>query len=397
MADPVILWRESYGYGALTFNQVYVTCGRSTNSAYGLAVPGDPGALSQWGRGSGADEGFALVGGNAGVRATSLGFAGAIDTSINKIGCAFAFNQGGRLGGSFMYELYDDDGAGNGTFDRTLLHLSVLTLVDGRIAVLNGTGSGGGALGTVIGISTFVMPVGLNGANGNFTHIEVVPAPGHDLIHLTNGGVRVYANGTLVLDLQGVSTRNALLGSGKVGYVQACAGHYANGSSPCISTDLVIHDCSGTGLIGDCRVSYQPAITLGTFTAGTPVGDTPIKNCVDEQAADGDTTYIDFDDTGLPKAASFVCKAMPANTVTIKDVTPLVVVRKSDASANTGRTLFKSGATTVDGGVDVATPTGYSLSTQVGPVVPHQTDPNTAAAWTIVNCDAVEVGYRRIA
>ena len=393
MTNPVILWRESFGYGNLVWNQTYINALRSSNSAYGTIEVGVSGSLFQWGRGTGVDAGYAQQCGTVGLRATTLGFSGAIDTSVNKIGVACAYNQGGLVGGSVICEFWDDDGAGNGTFDRSLLHLMIETLPDGRLCAKNGTGSGSGGPGTIIGISTFVMPVGLSGPAGNYTHIEIVPKPGFDLIHATNGGVQVYANGTLVLDLSGVSTRNALGGSGKVGYVQP----KSNGRSTNLITDVIIHDCSGSGLIGDKRVSYRKALAAGTYTAGTAVGDATLLACVDDQAADGDTTYIEFDDTGLPKKASFTCQAMPANTISVDEVTELVILRKADASTNTGRQLMISGATEVNNGADVAAPTGYNVFTQVGAAPGHQVDPNTSAAWTIANCDAVEVGYERVA
>lgn len=394
----VILWRESFGYGSLVWDQVYVRLFDSTNGPYPAIVAGNPGSLVQWGRGSGADQGWAMRGSNGGsmaLRASTLGFSGAIDTSVDKLGAAFAYNQGGNLGGSTIYELWDDDGAGNGTFDRGLLHVRVGTLNDGRICVRNGTGSGSLQLGTIIGISTYVLPVGLNGQTGNFTHLEIVPAPGHPLIHSTNGGLRIYADGALVLDLQGVCTRNSLLGSGKVGYAQIVV----DGAR--VATDAIFHDCSGTvlsdGRIGDKRVSYRHALTAGTYTAGTAVGDATLLACVDDVAADGDTTYILEDDTSLPKKVSFVCQAMPSNTISIDEVTELVILRKSDASTNTGRQGLISGGTEVDNGADVAAPTGYNLFTQVGPAPGHQLNPDSGVAFTIPECDACEVVYERVA
>lgn len=394
MADPVILWRESFGYGSLTMSQRYVTIGRTPP----FVAAGTPGDLFQWGRGSGADEGFAMRGGAMAVRATSLGFGSAINTASQKIGFACAYNQAGNLGGSTIVAFWDDDGHGNGTFDMPLLHLAIEVTADGRICATNGSGSEAAGVTTIIAISSYVLPVGLNAAGGNFTHIEVVPPASGQLIDAVNGGVKVYADGTLILDLTGKTTRNMDFGggSGKVGYVQFHANNGQNGGARLI-TDVILHDCSGDGRIGDQRVSYQPAITLGTYTDGTPVGATPILNCIDEQAANGDTDYIDFDDTSLPKAASFVCKAMPTNCIAVKEVTPLVTLRKSDASTNTTRQVFISGATEVDNGSDVATPSGYNVFTGTGPEPGYQTDPNTSAAWTIPNCDASEVGSRRIA
>ena len=58
---------------------------------------------------------------------------------------------------------------------------------------------------------------------------------------------------------------------------------------------------------------------------------------------------------------------MPANTVAIDEVTELIIHRKTDASSNTARYGMKSGATEVDNGADLATPSGYNLMTLVGP------------------------------
>src|ERR1041385_4477118 len=205
MTNPNILWRESFGYGSLVWNQVYIVSDYSSNSPYRGVAPGDPGVLEQAGRGTGADQGYSMRGtpnAYAGLRATTLGFSGAIDTNAlanNKIGVAFAYQQGGHIGGSILCDFIDDDGLGNGSFDRALLHLSVQTLNDGRLCVLNGTGSGNGNLGTVIGISSFVMPVGAASSNGNYTHIEII----RPVIHATNGSIQIYADGALVLDLSG--------------------------------------------------------------------------------------------------------------------------------------------------------------------------------------------------
>lgn len=401
MTNPTILWRESCGYGGLVWNQTYIAAISSTNNEYGSINASNNVTLKHWGRGTGADQGWAMQGSYAGLRATSLGFSGAIDTNAmtnNKIGVAFAFNQGGNIGGSVMCEFWDDDGLGDGSFSKPLLHLIVGTLSDGRICVKNGTHSGGGGSGTIIATSSFVMPVGLNGATGNYTHIEIT----HPVIHATNGSVQVYADGNLVLDVTGAATRNALSGSGKIGYVQPMA--FANSSGLPLMTDIIFHDCANSGRIGDKRVSFRRAQVsgsyttgTGTYTAGTPTGAASNLACVSEQAADGDTTYVLFDDTALPKKVSFPTEPMPANTISIDEVTELIIHRKTDASANTARYGMISGATEVDNGSDLSTPSGYNVMTLVGPAPGHQVDPHTSAAWSVVNCDAVEIVYDRTA
>lgn len=390
MTNPNILWRESFGYGSLTWSQTYLKITRATNNPYGDIAVGDPGTLSQWGRGSGSDQGFAMIGGYAALRASQLGFSGAIDTnavSNNKVGITFAYNQASHIGGSILCEFWDDDGLGDGSFSKALLHLSIETLADGRIAAICGAS-------TIVGISTFVMPVGLNGQTGNFTHIEVTQPK----IHATNGSVQVYADSALVLNITGAATRNALLGSGKIGYVQANSTN-SSGSAR-ISTDLVIHDCANAGVIGDKRVTYRRAAVAGTYTSGTPAGSgSPATRlaAVSEQAADGDVSYVLLDNTALPKKVSFTTEAMPANTLTIDEVTEHIIYRKTDASANTGRQGMKSGATEVNNGTDQPTPSGYATFTQTRATPGHQVDPNTSSAWTVPNCDAVEIIYDRTA
>ncbi len=392
MSNPVILWRESMGYGSLVWSQVYVRLDRNSTTRGDLNV-GNAGTLKQWGRGSGSDQGWAMQGGTVGslgIRATTLGFSGAIDTnamSNNKVGVAFAYNQGGNVGGSILAEFWDDDSAGDGSFVHPLLHLTIETLNDGRICARNGTGAAFGNHGTIIGTSTFVVPVGLNGQAGNYTHIEVT----NPVIHATAGSVQVYADGTLVLDVSGAATRNVVAGSGKIGYIQV------NADNGRLATDVIFHDCSGSGRIGDKRVTYRKAAVAGTYTAGTASGAGTRLACVSEQAADGDTTKVIFDDSALPKKVSFTTEAMPANTVSIDEVTEHVIVRKTDASANTGRYGMKSGATEVDNGSDLSTPTGYNVVTQVGPAVGHQLDPNTSVSWVIADCDAAEIIYERVA
>ena len=394
MTVPAILHRESFGYGGLEYNQFYLDIQRAFGiefeTGYGTvgvcATPGAGGAgyvLQQWGRGAGADQGYALhadnFGGRLAVRATSLGYAGAVASGI---GLAFAWNSGGVVGGQRLCEFWDDDGTGDGTFSRAGLHVAIETLSDGRIVAKRGSKTEVSTGATIIGDpSTFVMPVGGELQAGAFTFIEVIP-----VIHPSAGSVKVYANGTQILNLTNVNTKFDG-SSGKIGYAQICIPAHA------VVTDWVVTDASS--VLGDVRVTYHHANVAGTYTAGTAVGDATLLACVDEISADGDTTYIDFDDTGLPKAASFTCTALPSNVISVLEVSPLVILRKNDSGTSKGRTLLISGATEVDGGADIAAATGYIRSTLVAKMTAYATDPHTSAAWTIANCNAVEIGQRR--
>lgn len=384
MSTPVILWRESLGYGAADFTQIYLNFQQSSNGLFS-----DPGVansgidLRQWGRGTGSDQGFAMRNDVIAVRATTIGFAGHVASGF---GMCFAYNQGGNVGNSRLCEFYDDDALGNGSFSHGQLHLRICTLADGRVAAIRGP-TGGSNTGTVIGTSTYVLPVGLNAQNGPFTWFNVIP-----VISSTNGSVLVYADGVLILNLTGVNTSAG--GSNKVGYFQFCANGVSSGGNR-IATDLLITD--GSAVMPDCRVTYRHANTAGTLTAGTATGAGTLVGCVSETVMDGDTTYIDFDTTSLPKGASFTTNAMPANTVTIYEVSPLVIRRKSDSGTCTDRVYFKSNSTVDDGGVDIAVPSGYIRDSGVNPARAYPTDPHTSAAWLTANVDACEIGDKRTA
>ena len=385
MTVPAILWRESFGYGAADFTQIYLQLSGSSNSSFSnIGVANSGISLLQWGRGTGSDQGFAMRGDAIAVRATTCGFAGHVASGF---GMCFAYNQGGNVGGSTLCEFYDDDADGNGSFAHAKLHLKIETLADGRVAAFQGP-VGGGSNGTVIGSpSTYVLPVGLNGQNGPYTWFNVIP-----VISSTNGSVLVYADGTLILNLTGVNTSSG--GSNKVGYFQFCARTPSSGGNR-LSTDCLITD--GSAVMPDCRVSYRHANVAGTLTAGTATGAGSLLGCVSETVMDGDSTYIDFDATSLPKGASFTTNAMPASTVTIYEVSPLVIRRKSDSGTCTDRVYFKSNSTVDDGGVDIAVPSGYIRDSGVNPARAYITDPHTSASWVTANVDLVEVGDKRTA
>jgi hypothetical protein len=115
-------------------------------------------------------------------------------------------------------------------------------------------------------------------------------------------------------------------------------------------------------------------------------------SCVDDAPSDGDSTYITQDSTGLPKAVSFDLANAPGNTAAILAVAPIAIVRKDDAGTNTGRLLLISGATENDGGADLGVNSSFGAKYRI-----HETDPNTAAAWSLSGFNAIEVGWRRTA
>lgn len=375
--------RESFGYGGAEFPQFYLHVTRSSNGAYGSVDAATAPTLLQYGRGTGADQGWACVKGGLAVRMSSLGLAQA----ASGFGLLTAFNQGGHVGDGIIAEFWDDDGLGDGSYGSgtALLHLSIETLGDGRLCAKNGTGTGGGGAGTIIGTSSVVIPPGSFEQGGSHTHIEIIP-----VIHPTAGSVQVWVNNTIALNLTNVNTRHTLVGSGKVGYIQL-SGRGAHNAQ--LMSDWII--TNGAGQLRDKRVHMSIAIAAGTYTAGTPSSGTALS-CVDDAAENADTDYLAFDNTGLPKAASFTCKPLPSNTTAVVDVSPIVILKKDDGSTCTHRTGLISGATEVVS-ADIATPTAYTRATLTAAAQSYPTDPNTGVAWAVDDCDNAEVLIRRTA
>lgn len=234
--------------------------------------------------------------------------------------------------------------------------------------------------GTVLGTSASVV-----GVAGSYVHIEAKVT-----VNDSTGAVEVRANEIAVLTLSGIDTRNG----GTVGTVDECRIGTATGNNDTFLDDWIVWNTSGSvnnDFIGDKRVGFSAPDGAGTYTAGTASSGT-LLSCVDESVMNSDTDYITFDNTSLPKAATFTVENLPANAVSVLAVKPFAVARKDDAGTNTGRVLMISGATESDGGADSAPLSSYHDFSRI-----HETDPNTSAAWTLSAVNALEVGWRRTA
>jgi hypothetical protein len=216
-------------------------------------------------------------------------------------------------------------------------------------------------------------------------------------VHNTLGSVQVFVNEILALDLSGVDTRNNVSGRTGTGEISFVAVHPKVSNTDRIC-DWAWH--SGDGTLGDCGTAYAPSAAAGAYTAGTPVGAGTILDCVKEQSWDGDSKYIEFDATGLPKAASFKCTFVPSNALAIIGVSALVSVRKDAAGTDLGRAFLRSnsggGATEVDDGADPIITTSYRY---LGAGGFHLVDPDTGVAFLISDITGgnIEVGFRRTA
>jgi hypothetical protein len=250
-------------------------------------------------------------------------------------------------------------------------HVQLITDAANHIVAMNGSGA-------IIGTSTFVYPGSASDGSGPTPVIEAICT-----VHSSTGSVQVKVDDVLVLDLSNVNTRNG--GTGVVGAVEI------HNEATRISSEWVIHD--GSAWLGaDKRVGCFNAATAGTYTTGTPTGAATAVACVDDGFREAESdTVLAIDGTSLPKKATFGVDALPANATGVVCVIPQVVVKKSDAGTNTGKVALKSGATlTLDASARLI-PDAFTSLRQG----PHHTNPNTTAAWTILEVNAAQPGFER--
>jgi hypothetical protein len=384
MAVPTILhaesfaWSNSDGIGLYAAGTIY----SHFSLAYGGrndwltgSGRGSPAGGTMWGAWGGPDFGDAITGWD-------------VPTPSSTIGVAFAASQGAsatngaiNYGNSRWIELWTENPdplvpggytAGYNYFTGRILVFGVDPT--GHLVVR--AGDNRFTLATTYGTSSAIMPPGRASGPANFSHLELIA-------DTSTGNATVRMEGSTILTITGAG----FAGLGNVGHVRFCCG---DGRYLC---DLVIHD--GSDFIGDCRVDYFPANIAGTYQQGAIAGTgspTSLLDCVDDDPIgnnpDGD--FISMDDTSLPKTATFGTADLPSNVTTVYAVIPQAIVRKDDAGINQGRLMFLSGATTTDGGADITLGTDWRTPQRI-----HQTNPDTSAAWTVSEANAVEVGWRR--
>ena len=335
--------------------------------------------IVSWGSGvSGWNDGFAhfnCVQNGRGI-GTNLGYAGNSDTANYPVaipfslfgmspassgfGTGFAYNRGGSGAMQVLCEFGEVDGLKK-HFD---LRVEAST---NKLQIANGTA------GTIVADSgLYTYPV------TNYSHIEIIPVIGD------SGSVQVWVDSVLRINASGIDIRN--LGAGTVGIIQ----YLFTAGQPI--TDLYITD--GAARYGDKRVSYFETTADGSLTDGSlvAVGAATKHEAVDEVSSNGDTDYVEFDDTFLPKAYSTTTRALPANVRSVGAVMPYAVVRKDDGGIDIVRSGLVSGGSSYET-ADVPSQTGYILV----PAEFVELDPNTGIAWTNAGADAAEPYLKRTA
>ena len=201
-------------------------------------------------------------------------------------------------------------------------------------------------------------------------------------IHNSAGSVQVRLNGVTVVAVTGLDTQNT--SNAYATEIQFWQGYI---------DDLYVLDTTGSAphndFLGDVRVRTLYPDGAGSSTQWTPSAGSNYQNVDETGTADGDTTY-NSSSTAAQKDL-FTFSNLPDASGTVYAVQERWKARKDDGGTREARSVVKSGATTNSGQTEAL---GSSYVGYIGDI--HSVNPDTAAAWTISEVNAVEAGYELI-
>lgn len=204
----------------------------------------------------------------------------------------------------------------------------------------------------------------------------------------TVGVVVVRLNGTTVLNLTGIDTRNsanATANTVRLGSTAATTG-FSNDYD-----DVYIFDATGSAnndFAGDCRVEQVLPSGAGATTAWTPSAGANYA-AVDEVPPNGDTDYVSSATAGQTDTYAFGDLSV-ASSGTVKAVQATVQARKDDAGSRSLALVTRPGSTDRVGATQAVADT-YVACPQL-----WDTNPDTAAAWTVAEVNSSQFGFRLV-
>ena len=188
----------------------------------------------------------------------------------------------------------------------------------------------------------------------------------------------VRVNGTEVLNLSAVDTKNT---------ANATADTVRFGAGGGVALDLDdIYINNDGAFYGDMKVECLRPDGAGTTTQWTPSAGSNYQNVDDVGDHDVDATYNYTSSAG--NIDLYTLSNLSVATGTIKGVQVCTTARKDDANARNIRRVLRSGGTNYEG-TDIPLASTYVQYTEI-----LETDPATAAAWTIANVNALEAGVK---
>lgn len=240
---------------------------------------------------------------------------------------------------------------------------------DGTLSVYRG----GTQFGTLLGTSSLTIAPESN------HYLELKTVIGN------TGSATVYVNGVSALALTSVDTMNTANATWNTYSV------IGPGSLETTLTDIYAADGTAgevSDVVGDVRVDAHVPTSDGAVDEWTPSSGSDAYAMLDDATPDGDTTVIETSTTGLRTVCGFE-NFIPTGA-TIKGIAVVWNMAKTDAGASTVAPVIRRSATNYDGTAQAPNETNYEFFGQV-----YETDPDTSAAWTEANFNAMEVGVKK--
>ena len=201
------------------------------------------------------------------------------------------------------------------------------------------------------------------------------------------GSVTIYHNGTAVLTITGVNTSPNLDGGGlPLNYAnQIGLMDFKPGGTKYVAD---IYFSQAVGHYGDVSVETCFPTGAGANTQWTPSAGANWQ-CVSEIVPDGDTSYVE--DSTVGDRDTYAMGNLSGGITSVVCAQNIINARKTDSGGRQIASVIRSGGANFDG-TGQATSSAYLFYWQ-----DYDTDPNTAAAWTVANINAVEAGEKVIA
>ncbi len=198
------------------------------------------------------------------------------------------------------------------------------------------------------------------------------------------GAYEIKVNGSSVLSGSSADTRNG--GNATANIIRL--GTASNTGATIDYDDFYI--CDGNGgapnntFLGDTKVQVLYPSATGTTNDWTPSTGTAANGyqLIDETAPNDDTDYLSSNTTN--QVFTYNTENLSATTGTIHGVQTCILARKDDAGTRSIAPVCRSGSTDYVGST-VNLPDAYAYLCSV-----RETDPDTAAAWTISGVNAAE-------
>ena len=255
-------------------------------------------------------------------------------------------------------------------YDTTLPQVAVVIYRNGQLGVeVDGSPLAGGVSTTVLSANAW-----------HYVEFQVTISTS-----IGANTCKVFIDGVQVINVTtGQSTRSVSSSNNSANSIQ-----FQGLISPTNWDDVYILDGTGTPTtpLGDSRVREQYPDAAGDTTQWTPQGFASNWQNVNENPADGDTTY---NVTATVTNTDLYNLAATGATGTINGVQVTAMCRKDDVGARSAATRIKTG------GVEFTGSTIALLTTYVCLMTLYNVNPQTTIAWTVADLNALQAGIRLI-